>query len=220
MPAKNTVKIYIQGGCYHLYNRGVEKRHIFQDREDYITFINLLKMYLSLPKVPKGSDPKSAYYGKKNLHGQIELLAYCLMPNHFHLLVRQQTKEGITNLMRCINTNYVVYFNKKYNRVGSLFQGRYKAVLVENDAYLLHLSRYIHLNPASFATDFAKYAYSSYMDYLNERITEWLNRDMILNYFKRSKRHGTRDYFSYEDFVSDYKTENESYLEGLVLEED
>ena len=215
MPAKNTVKIYIEGGYYHLYNRGVEKRSIFQDDDDYKKFQNLLKVYLS---TPKRSDLITAHYNRKNLNGQVILLAYCLMPNHFHLLVRQNSKNGIADLVHCLNTSYVAYFNKKYDRVGALFQSRYKAALVENDSYLLHLSRYIHLNPAGFNKKIEKYPYSSYLSYIENTKTEWLKPQMILGYFKRSKRKDVSDYFSYQDFVEDYQADSEKYIKGLELE--
>ncbi|OGD93861.1 hypothetical protein A3H87_04615 [Candidatus Curtissbacteria bacterium RIFCSPLOWO2_02_FULL_42_37] len=218
MPAKNSVKIYLEGGYYHLYNRGVEKREIFVDEHDYNTFLFLLKTYLLLPS--KGSDPKTAYYSKKNLNGQIELLAYCLMPNHFHLLVRQKYRSAISDLMRCVNVNYVAYFNNKYERVGSLFQGKFKAVLVDSDSYLLHLSRYIHLNPASRGKNFADYNYSSYLDYLGKRQNSWLNPKFILDYFKSAERTKLRDYFSYQAFIEDYRVDSEGILGDLVIETD
>ena len=218
MPAKNSVKIYLEGGYYHLYNRGVEKREIFVDEHDYNTFLFLLKTYLLLPS--KGSDPKTAYYSKKNLNGQIELLAYCLMPNHFHLLVRQKYRSAISDLMRCVNVNYVAYFNNKYERVGSLFQGKFKAVLVDSDSYLLHLSRYIHLNPASRGKNFADYSYSSYLDYLGKRQNSWLNPKFILDYFKSAERTKLRDYFSYQAFIEDYRVDSEGVLSDLVIETD
>lgn len=219
MPAKNTVKNYVEGGCYHLYNRGVEKRKIFLDDQDYKTYLFLLKTYLS-PKPPKGSDPKMAYYNKKNLYGDIELLAYCLMPNHFHLLVRQNIRQGITDLMRCVNTNYVAYFNKKYQRVGTLFQGRYKAVLVESDPYLLHLTRYIHLNPTEIVKNSKSYGFSSYQDYLGKKDTNWLNKDFVLEYFKNARKGdgALRDYSSYESFVEDYALESKESLGDLTIE--
>lgn len=218
MPAKNSVKTYIEGGYYHLYNRGVEKRQIFQDDEDFKTFLFLLKLYLLPSVTSKGSDPKTVYYNRKNLNEQIELLAYCLMPNHFHLLVRQNVRSGITNLMRCVNTNYVMYFNKKYERVGSLFQGKFKAVLVDSEIYLLHLSRYIHLNPVSVGKDFASYNFSSYLDYLGKRSTLWVNSEEILGYFQTANRKTLRDYFSYQAFIEDALVDSEETLRDLVIE--
>jgi len=223
MPAKNSVKVYVKDGHYHLYNRGVEKRKIFLDDDDYRVFLFLLKLYLSPKDSLKGSDPKPAYYSKKNLHGQIELIAYCLMPNHFHLLVKQSVKEGITDLMRCVNTSYAGYFNRKYDRVGSLFQGKFKAVLVDTDEYLLHLSRYIHLNPSGLIPDLSKYEYSSFLDYLGKRKTEWLKSEILLAYFRDGKgrrRVGLKDYFSYRAFVEDYSSDLKNILGGLTIEDD
>lgn len=143
MPAKNSIKQYVENGYYHLYNRGVEKRNIFLDDQDYSVFLGYIKQYLG---PHEGSDPKS-------LVDDIDLIAFCLMPNHFHFLAKQKTIDGITKFMRAICTNYVMYFNKKYERVGTLFQGKYKGVLLDNDTYLLHLSRYIHLNPIKIGSD-------------------------------------------------------------------
>lgn len=222
MPAKNSVKIYVEGGYYHIYNRGVEKRDIFVDGDDYRAFLFLLKFYLSpkdlLNKLPKRSDLKTGYYNKKNLHGMIELLAYCLMPNHFHLLVKQKMRSGISNLIQCLNTSYVIYFNKKYERVGTLFTGRFKAALIESDPYLLHLSRYIHLNPSGIGKDFKSWGFSSYQDYLGRRKTEWVNSQAILDYFASARRRDFKDYSSYQSFVEDYRKDSEEILDDLVIE--
>lgn len=152
MPARNIVKTYIENGYYHAYNRGVEKRNIFLDEQDYSVFLHFLKQYLSPPQrkgiylTMTGLDlvrPRPI----QTLYDEIDLLAYCLIPNHYHLLLEQKTIDGMTKLLRRLCTSYSMYFNKKYDRVGSLFQGTYKAALIDRDEYLLHLSRYIHLNP-------------------------------------------------------------------------
>lgn len=162
MPSRFSTKRFILNGYYHLYNRGVEKRNIFMEDQDYAVFLGYLKQYLTLRK---GSDPQSA----KSLANEVELVAFCFMPNHFHLLAKQNTINGITKLMRAICTNYVMYFNKKYDRIGTLFQGKYKGVLVDSDTYLLHLSRYIHLNPFGIGSDSITYPYSSYSYYLGKK---------------------------------------------------
>lgn len=207
MPAKNSLKQFVENSCYHLYNRGVEKRTIFIDAQDYHTFQKYLKEYLS-PEL--GTDPHS-------LSKEVDLLAFCLMPNHYHLLVRQYTIYGITKLIRAVCTNYSMYFNKKYDRVGTLFQGRYKAVLIENDRYLLHLSRYIHLNPYTGSVP-KNYAYSSYSYYLGDKNTSWVKPKEILDYFKSSKKTGQNDLFSYESFVEDSKDDSSEILGDLVIE--
>lgn len=214
MPSKYSQKNYIAGGYYHIYNRGVEKRNIFLDDRDYKTFLYFLKQYLSQPEL------EFKKFKRRSLAEEIKLLAYCLMPNHFHLLLRQESERGITKLMRAICTNYAMYFNKRYNREGSLFQGIYKAVLIKNDDYLLHLSRYIHLNPFDLEKrDFNKlidYPYSSYGDYLGQRKTNWLDTEEILNYFGSARRKELRDIFSYQSFVKDYKEEFDKV--GLLLD--
>lgn len=206
MPAKNSVKFYIENGYYHIYNRGVNKNKIFLDSQDYSIFISYLKLYLD-PLT--GSDPRS-------LTHEVNLLTYCLMPNHFHLLIKQITKNAMIKLMRSVSTRYSMYFNTKYKRVGPLFQGKYKAVLITNDIYLLHLSRYIHLNPGS---DPRRYPYSSYSHYLGDKSISWIKSEEILNHFKTVRKISIKDCFSYQSFVEDYKKIDSFELLGnLTLE--
>ncbi len=189
MPSRNTIKEFEAGGYYHVYNRGVEKRIIFVDDQDYTVFLGLLKKYLAGEE-----DARKNRHPYSRLDGEVKLLAYCLMPNHFHLLISQNTGDGITKLMRRLATGYAMYFNHRYNRVGTLFQGRYKASKINTDPYLLHISRYIHLNPK----DYKEWPYSSFQYYQSTRIPpKWLNTLEILDIF------GTRK--EYVDFVSDYE---------------
>ena len=155
MPAKNTLKKYIENGYYHIFNRGVEKRIIFQEQQDYDVFLSYLGNYLQ-PKDEKSmfkklSLPNISTQEKEhilklirlnNFNEEITLLAYSLMPNHIHLFVRQKSAGSIDKFMRSLCTRYVMYFNRKYKRVGTLFQGVYKAALIEDEAYYLHISRY------------------------------------------------------------------------------
>lgn len=199
-----------------MYNRGVDKRDIFLDRDDRLVFLHLLKTALS-ESVKRGSTPavplrKTGRYERKNFYGKIELLAYCLMLNHFHLLLKQIQPTAMTELMRSICVSYGMYFNKKYKRVGSLFQGIFKAIDIEEDNYLLWVSRYIHRNPADFQT----YAYSSYGDYVGIRHTKWINTRLILDYFTNFTLRKTN---SYQRFVDDV-TEEPIDLFSLMLEED
>lgn len=226
MPRKNSLKIYVEGGYYHIYNRGVEKRNIFLDERDYKVFLHFLKTYLSppLPKEELARRRPKIGATPKTVHGIIDLLTYCLMPNHFHLLVKQKARDGISQLMNRVGTNYGMYFNKRYDRVGPLFQGVYKAVLVDNESQFLHLSRYIHLNPYEIeGGDFEKlvdYPYSSYGDYLGLRNTGWVRTDEILSYFKSGKRipgaKAGAEHLSYQSFVEDFKGEYD--LTGLTLD--
>lgn len=231
VPSKNVIKLYIENGYYHIYNRGVEKRIIFQDEQDYKVFLTYLKVYLNPSRKPgnrsviiKNKTFKTYTRPLNNYHQQLELLAYCLMPNHFHLLVRQNGNRIIESFMRSLLTKYSVYFNKRYDRVGSLFQGPYKAVLVENDNQLLHLSRYIHLNPATTNTtkDSPLYAlhkgYSSYADYIEKRHTLWLKTKQVLSFFKTAQKTGLRDVLSYQSFVEDYIHDPKETLGEITID--
>ena len=157
MPARNSVKQYVENSYYHLYNRGVEKRQIFQDSQDRSVLLNYLKEYL-LPKdgkvlLDKLSEPDLSSKGRdrivkllrlNNFSREITLLAYCLMPNHFHFFIKQESADSIDKFMNSLCTRYTMYFNRKYKRVGPLFQGVYKAVLVKSEEQFLYLSSYIH----------------------------------------------------------------------------
>jgi putative transposase len=127
MPHKHVRKTFVEGGYYHAYNRGVDKRVIYKDGQDYSTFLNLLKLYLSPSKKNIFLDNKSiSHYSVKrprkiqNLSKEVKLLAYCLMPNHYHLLLKQKSKDGMTKLLRRVGTTYAMYFNKRNERVGHL----------------------------------------------------------------------------------------------------
>lgn len=214
MAAKNSIKEYAENSYYHIYNRGVEKRTIFLDDQDLGVFLSYLKEYL-LPKDEKSlsqklSDPAISYKEKdkiikalrlNNFSDEITLCAYCLMPNHFHLLVKQKTKGGIDKFMRSLGTRYAMYFNMKYKRVGQLYQDVYKAVLVESGEQLLHLSRYIHRNPLSLASQgecLQSYLSqpSSYPEYLGQRKSDWVSTSEVLPYFSK-----TNPQLSYQSFV-------------------
>lgn len=227
MPGRNTIKVYIQGGYYHLYNRGVEKRKIFLDAQDYKVFLNYLKEYLSPP--PKKSEIKKKTFTlqgqsfkgisrlPKNYFQEIELLCFCLMPNHWHMLIKQSSLDSVTKFVRSLMTRYSMYFNKKYKRVGNLFQGRYRAVLVDDEAYLLHLSRYIHLNPSELTNDLLS-AYSSYGDYLNLRHTPWIKSDYILSQFNDKVGVEFKKFNNYKDFIEKYQQEDKLILGNLTID--
>src|SRR3989344_6017769 len=182
MPAKNVVKEYQEKSYYHLYNRGVAKTNIFLDKADYKTFLGYLKFYLSVPSLQGLSLKVSPSRQLKNYEQRIKLLAYCLMPNHFHLLVYQENLDDINYFMRSLCTKYSMYFNKKYHRVGHVFQGSYKAVLVSSEPQLVYLSKYIHRNPLEFLPSgiiLEGYKYSSYGNYLGLFNQTWIKKDDI-----------------------------------------
>lgn len=187
MPSRNRLKNYTENGYYHVYNRGINKRVIFNDDEDHRVFLNLFKRYLDV--VPHKDLKGREYFW---LRPEMSLLAYCLMPNHFHLLVLQKSRTAITRFLRGVCTSYTGYFNQKYKRTGHLFQDVFKASHITQDSYLQHISRYIHLNPK----DYQAWQYSSLQNYLGTKKTAWLNPSPILDLFENG---------SYKKFVDDYK---------------
>ena len=135
MPTKNTIKTYAENSYYHIYNRGVDKREIFLDEQDCSSFLYYLKLYLSPPETllsQPSLTPRLIYkITNLNISKEIDLISYALMPNHFHLHVKQYTKNGIEKLTRRAFTSFVQYFNSKYKRIGTLFESAYKAVLIK-----------------------------------------------------------------------------------------
>jgi len=192
MPSRNVIKRYDADTYYHVYNRGVNKRRIFLDDDDYVYFLALLKRYLS---ETNELDKYNRIY--TNLNGQLDLLTYCLMPNHFHLLLYQHDDiKAMETLMRSALTTYTLYFNRKHKRVGHLFQGVYKASSVLSEPYLLHISRYIHMNP----DDYKNWPYSSWPYYVKGWQADWIKHDKIFELFEGD---------SYEQYVDDYKSTKE-----------
>ena len=226
MASKNSIKPNLENAFYHAYNRGVEKRLIFQDDQDHKVFLSYLKEYLSPPPDPekllksitfKDTVFKGIPRQPKNYYNKIDLLAFCLMPNHFHLLIKQHSNNAIENFMRSLATRYSLYFNKKYDRVGSLFQDHYKASLIIEDPYLLHLTRYIHLNPSEFTNDLRN-AYSSYANFLGLRKASWVKPDTILSFFNKKILPELKKINTYKDFVESYKKNSATILGELTLE--
>lgn len=189
MPAKNVVREFAQHQYYHVYNRGVAKQRIFLDQNDKQYLMSLLDRYLN----PSNTNCDYEGVPYRKFDKELELLSFCLMNNHFHLLVYQaDNPTALSELMKSIGTSYTMYFNLKYKRVGPLFQGPYKARRITNDSYLTHISRYIHLNPREYLT----YKYSSLPSYLGRDNVAWIRPSKILDMFE-----GT----NYLEFLQDYE---------------
>lgn len=214
MPVRNTVKLYLEDTFYHIYNRGVEGRDIFLDDQDYKVFLSYIKRYLT-----KTTQNEVQPRWRSDVVDKLQLVAYCLMPNHFHLLVKQKTTDGMTVFIKTLMNSYVRYFNQKYKRVGGLFQGVFKAVQIVDEPYLLHLTRYIHLNPTEKGMNFDRLEnyYCSYGEYIGKRNTQWLHTEEILSMFG-SQLIGMSSFSSYKEFVEKYQGNSEEVLGGLILE--
>lgn len=183
--------IFTAQGFYHVYNRGHNKQTIFYDAKDYRRYLKRLEEYLQ--------------------KHQVTLLAYCLMPNHIHLILRQDGDESIDRLIHRLHTAYTMYFNKKYEKVGAVFQGRFKAKLIDTDEYLLHVSRYIHINPVelfnsqpqgpALSSELEAYPWSSYGEYVESRSKHISDPTIIRNYFSNSPLRGKT---TYRSFIEEY----------------
>ena len=223
MPRKNTIKTYVENGYYHIYNRGVDKKQLFLDEQDHAVFLRFLKEYLLPPNHPALIQLRNLSPKRKpiNCFHQIKLLAFCLMPNHFHLFVQQLTKDGLTPFMKAVCTNFSMYFNRKYDRIGHLFESTYKAALVETEPYYLHVTRYIHRNPKPLlARDnpLHIYPYSSYPYYLGAPSPIWLHTSPILSFSRTQRSLFPKDILSYQSFVENEEIDETEILGELTLE--
>ncbi len=228
MPAKNSLRVNQKGTYSHIYNRGIEKRIIFSDRQDYEVFLGFLKDYLTTPPgseiakrefTVKGRIFRGVPHQPKNYFNKVELIAYTLMPNHFHLLLHQRTPGSLQSFLRSLCTRYSMYFNKKYNRSGALFEGPYKSVQVNGVSPLLHLTRYLHRDPIDNDLDSSE-DYSSYPEYLGARSTLWVKPSVILTFFENSKNNSFKGVGGYKNFVEKYELtqKDKGILEGIALE--
>ena len=199
---------FVNEGIYHVYNRSVEKREIFVDDQDRFRFIHDLfefndeapavNLYYKRPLIQSyEAKPRKIEQQKRKL--LVEILAFVVMPNHFHLLLRQIKENGISNFMHKLGTGYAMYFNQKYERAGSLFQGTYKAILVNQEAHFIHLPYYIHFNPLDLkfpewrdreiknykqAMKFLEnYRWSSFLDYIGKKNFPSVTQREFLNEF-------------------------------------
>lgn len=211
---------FTPGEFYHIYNRGTEKRNVFTCRSDQDRFLALL--YLANQRDPVDLKLQGRtlleMVEQKTSAPLVEIVAYCLMPNHFHLLIRELEENGISKFMQKITTGYTMYFNKRNERSGALFQGKFKATHVADDRYLRYLISYIHLNPIKLIEPnwketgitnqaraeqyLEKYAPSSYLDYSGKQRPEGiiLKREVLPEYFSS----GT----DFKTFVTEWLTYN------------
>lgn len=190
---------FVIGEYYHLYNRGVEKRTIFMDTKDYQHFLFLMYVCNTEKSITLRDIKKNFERGE----AIVDIGAYCLMPNHFHLLVKEKVEGGVSIYMRKVMTAYSMYFNKKYERTGTLFEGTFKSSHSATDRYLKYLYSYIHLNPAKLINKNWKearggtraellkfvlsYKYSSLSEYMG--VAHIINARAFPSYFTKPQDH-------------------------------
>ncbi|MFH0943350.1 MAG: transposase [Candidatus Beckwithbacteria bacterium] len=224
MPGRETP--LITGEIYHIINRGVTAQTIFSCQRHYQRALEIMLYYQNqnphlrysyFSALTFSAKTEKLNQLRKNNELLVEIFAYCFMPNHFHFLLKQLVDNGISNFLSKFSNSYTRYFNTKHNRIGPLFQGKFKSVRIESEQQLLHVSRYIHLNPYSSGVikskhDLYQYQYSSLPEYLSLTKKSFCQKDIILNYFKKS---GTYQNFIFDQ--ADYQRELE-VIKHLVLE--
>ena len=156
---------FAQGEYYHIYNRGANRQPIFRCDDNYVFLLRRVKRYI--------------------VQWQIVVIAYCLMPNHYHFVLLQAGEHSISRFMQSLFNSYTKAFNKMYDRSGTLFEGPFRATHVTDDVYLLHLCRYLHLNPleAGLVTDLRDWPYSNYLEWVEQRNGTLVDREFVQSHF-------------------------------------
>lgn len=220
---------------FHTLNRGVDKRKIFMDEQDYFRFVHDLFEFndqewvnTTFYRFSKSNDIASRKITRKPRKLLVDIHAFCLMPNHYHLLISPRIDKSIPKFMKKLNMGYAKYFNEKYKRTGALFEGRYKSVPITQESHFLHLPYYIHCNPLDLiapewrenrlanykqAVQFLEnYRWSSHLDYTGKHnFPSVTKRDFLLQIFDGEKQYQKSIY----NWLKDLKTE---YLETYTLE--
>jgi len=244
---------FVNNEIYHIYNRGVEKRDIFMTDVDYFRFIhNLFEFNDIAPALStyyhsyedEDKNHNSFEIGSRKIRDSrkirkereprkllVEILAWCLMPNHYHLLLKQVEDNGISRFIQKLGIGYTMYFNQKYERNGVLFQGKSKAVLIKNEAHFLYLPFYFHANPLDLIepswregklNDYQKtikflesYRYSSHLDYINKiNFSSISQRRFILELFEGSENYKQQ----FQDWLKEMGEEKLENLTPIILE--
>lgn len=216
----------ISGQVYHVVNRGVASQPIFISEWNYKRALETILYYQNVDIPLKYSfykrlqkERKREYLNQisRNKNYSVDIISYCLMPNHIHILLKQLKDGGISSFMSNFSNSYTRYFNTKNKREGHLFQGKFKAVRISTDEQLLHITRYIHLNPyTSYIVKclevLESYAYSSLPEYLDSKLRGVCNKNLVLGHFR------SRDY--YKKFIydqADYQRKLDR-IKHLILE--
>lgn len=206
---------------YHVFNRSVARQPIFLSNYDYQRALDIMNFYryFNLPirfshykRLPEAQKSDLMDKLKKRNEKQVEILAFCLMPNHIHFLIKQIKEKGISTFMSNFQNSYAKYFNLKTERSGTLFQTMFKAVRIETDEQLIHVTRYIHLNPLTAfilkdITQLINYPWSSFQIYLGKNKSDIINTEMILDFFPSVEKFVifTKDQIDYQRELGNIK---------------
>jgi REP element-mobilizing transposase RayT len=173
------------GEYFHVYNRGVDKRPIFNDKKDLDRFFQSIVEFNSVEPIGSiflNSIPKNKL--RRPTSQLVEFVAYCLNHNHYHFVIKQLVVGGISEFMKRLGGGYAKYFNEKNNRSGALFQGRFKSIHIDSNEYLLHVSAYVNLNDRQHAKKNSQLTKSSWEEYGDNKNGSICKTDIVLNQFR------------------------------------
>jgi len=228
---------FVDGEYYHIFNRGVDKRNIFSDQNDLERFFTSMIIFNSVEPVGsfwelsykdkhlKGLDNLGAKHPSRLLgclapkeERLVDFVSYCLNPNHFHFILAQLKDGGISEFMKRLGGGYTNYFNEKFDRTGSLFQGTFKSKLIDVNEYLLHISAYVNLNNKVHQWDagLEKFTKSSWDEYTAEGSGGFCDKDIILGQFKTKGEYKKFALSSLEDIIRRKNQERE--LKSLLVD--
>lgn len=217
---------------YHIFNRGTDKREIFMDDEDRLRFLHNMYEFNDVTPAPKWKENKlNLMQGKQpeinpDRKPIIDICCFCLMPNHYHFILKPLVENGISLFMQKLGSGYVNYFNLKCERSGTLFQGKFQAVYIKTDAQMMHLARYIHVlnpgelvepkiregiikNPSALKNYLNNYRWSSHLDYLGQKnYSSIINKNIIAGYFNSVAE--------YEKFAMSWKTDEYDLVADII----
>jgi putative transposase len=219
---------FANGEYYHIYNRGVDKREVFLGGKDYERFLlsikefnredaigSLYEKYLREKKINRVGESGGGSTSIMEVEPPrlIEIIAYCLNPNHYHIIIKQEQNNSIVKFMQKLGTSYAMYFNKKFERSGVLFQGKFKSIHINSNEYLLLLSAYVNANHEIHGFLEKDWPYSSFLDYTGKRDGKLCNKEIILGQFDNN-------FGEYEKYIKNnanyFKDKKE--LEEYILE--
>jgi len=187
--------ILVNNEIYHVFNRSIEQKPIFTEKREWdralltLDYYRFSDVFTSLSQLLQLEiDKRNFFLSQLKQKGRklVEIISYCLMPNHYHLLLKQIRDNGIKEFISNFSNSYTRYFNIKHNRIGPIFQGYFKSVRIEDTEQLIHVCRYIHINPVVSAfigkNELAEYPYSSFVEYLGKK-NGFCDKEIILDYF-------------------------------------
>ena len=230
---------FVEGEYYHIYNRGVDKRNIFSDSDDLERFFLSMLIFNSAKPIGsfwefsfKENKLKGGDLGAKHPSGSnsllgclapkkerlVDFVSYCLNPNHFHFILTQSRDGGISEFMKRLGGGYTNYFNEKFDRTGSLFQGTFKSKLIHSNEYLLHVSAYVNLNNRIHQWDegLDKLTKSSWYEYIGKSKEVFCNKDIILGQFREVGEYEKFARSSLEDIIK--RKQEEKELKSVLID--